>query len=52
MSRPILLSIVEIGGYPNFRPLYEQAGFEVLLETRMRKAMGTYGGVIAANPTL
>lgn len=39
MSRPLLLSIVEIGGYPNFRALYEQAGFEVITETRMRKAM-------------
>lgn len=41
MSRPVLLSIVEIGGYPNFRPLYEQAGYEVVVETRMRKAMST-----------
>jgi hypothetical protein len=28
-----------MGGYPNFTPLYENAGFEVLVETRMRKAM-------------
>ncbi len=41
MRKPSLLSIVEIGGYPNFRPLYEKAGFEVLVETRMRKAMAT-----------
>ncbi len=41
MSKPLLLSIVEIGGYPDFRPLYEKAGFEVLVETRMRKAMTT-----------
>ncbi len=41
MQKPRLLSIVEIGGYPDFRPLYEKAGFEVLLETRMRKAMAT-----------
>jgi hypothetical protein len=39
MAKPILLSVVEMGGYPNFKPLYEQAGFEVLVETRMRKAM-------------
>ncbi|MGI9320379.1 MAG: hypothetical protein ACR2O5_03115 [Thiogranum sp.] len=39
MSKPILLSVIEMGGYPNFKPLYEQAGFEVLVETRMRKAM-------------
>lgn len=25
-SNGILLSIVELGGYPNFAPLYEQAG--------------------------
>lgn len=41
MSRPILLSVIELGGYPDFRPLYEQAGYEVLTETRMRKAMST-----------
>ena len=34
-----LLSIIELGGYPNFRPLYESLGFEVLVETRMRKAI-------------
>jgi hypothetical protein len=41
MAKPVLLSIVEMGGYPNFRPVYEQAGFEVMVETRMRKAMST-----------
>lgn len=41
MSRPVLLSIVEIGGYPNFTPLYQRAGFDVMVETRMRKAMST-----------
>jgi hypothetical protein len=41
MPRPVLLSVIEIGGYPNFTPLYRQAGFEVLVETRMRKAMST-----------
>ena len=41
MSRPVLLSIVEMGGYPNFKPLYEAAGFQVMVETRMRKAMST-----------
>lgn len=40
MARPrLLLSIVELGGYPDFRPLYERAGFEVVVETSMRKAM-------------
>jgi len=41
MAKPLLLSVIEIGGYPNFRPLYEKAGFEVHVETRMRKAMST-----------
>ena len=39
MSRPILLAIIEIGGYPDFRAIYEQAGFEVCVESKMRKAM-------------
>jgi hypothetical protein len=39
MPRPLLLSVIEIGGYPNFTPLYKEAGFDVLVETRMRKAM-------------
>jgi len=39
MSRPLLLSIVELGGYPNFTPLYRDAGFDVLSERTMRKAL-------------
>jgi len=39
MSKQVLLCVIEMGGYPNFKPLYERAGFEVLVETRMRKAM-------------
>ena len=35
-----LLSIIELGGYPNFTPLYEDLGFEVEIATRMRKALG------------
>jgi hypothetical protein len=41
MTKPVLLSIIELGGYPNFRPVYERAGFDVVVETRMRKAMST-----------
>ena len=41
MAKPILLAVIEMGGYPNFKLLYERAGFEVLVETRMRKAMST-----------
>lgn len=36
----LLLSIIELGGYPNFTPLYETLGYEVEIATRMRKALG------------
>jgi hypothetical protein len=36
-----LLAIVEIGAYPNFAPLYEQAGCQVTVERSMRKALAT-----------
>ena len=36
----LLLSIVELGGYPDFAPLYRELGYEVAVETRMRKAIG------------
>jgi hypothetical protein len=36
----LLLSIIELGGYPNFAPLYRELGYEVVVETRMRKAIG------------
>lgn len=35
----LLLSIVELGGYPNFAPLYQRAGFQVVVEHNMRKAL-------------
>jgi hypothetical protein len=38
-SGKLLLSIVELGGYPNFTPLYRELGYEVVVETRMRKAI-------------
>jgi hypothetical protein len=34
-----LLAIIEIGAYPNFTPLYEQAGYTVTIERSMRKAL-------------
>lgn len=43
MSKPtdnLLLSIVELGGYPNFIPLYEEFGYVVAVEKSMRKAIG------------
>jgi DNA-binding NtrC family response regulator len=38
-ASPILLSIVELGGYPNFAPLYERLGCRVVVENSMRKAL-------------
>jgi hypothetical protein len=43
MSKPtdkLLLSIVELGGYPNFTPLYQELGYAVAVENSMRKAIG------------
>lgn len=37
--RPVLLAIVEVGGYPNFTPLYESLGYEVRMFNNMRKAL-------------
>ena len=36
---PVLLSIIELGGYPNFTPLYERLGCHVVVERSMRKAL-------------
>ncbi len=36
----LLLAIIELGGYPDYRSLYESLGYEVAIETRMRKAIG------------
>jgi hypothetical protein len=35
-----LLSLIEAGGYPDFRPLYEALGFEVAAEYSVRRAQG------------
>ena len=41
MSRPrSLLSITELGGYPNFTPLYETAGYAVTSMVSVRRALG------------
>ena len=40
MSNPILLSIVETRGHPDFCDLYEQLGFDHQWVTSMRKALG------------
>lgn len=35
----LLLSIVELGGYPDFQPLYREHGYRVVVEKSMRKAI-------------
>ncbi len=39
MRAGTLLSIVELGGYPNFSSLYRSAGYEVVTASSMRKAL-------------
>ncbi len=34
-----LLSIIEVGGYQNFMPLYESLGYTVEVQTTMRKVL-------------
>jgi len=38
-NRPVLLAIIEFGGYPDFTPLYEAAGFQVFQTDSVRKAV-------------
>ena len=38
MDTPILLSIVEMGGYPDFTPIYQAAGYRAEKVHSMRKA--------------
>jgi DNA-binding NtrC family response regulator len=38
-SKPTLLSITELGGYPDFTPLYRQAGYDVESVASVRKAL-------------
>ncbi|MGB3917790.1 MAG: hypothetical protein WBL07_10150 [Thiothrix litoralis] len=35
----LLLSVVELGGYPDFTPLYQRLGYNVARETSMRKVL-------------
>ena len=37
---PTLLSVTELGGYPNFAPLYESAGYAVTSVVSVRRALG------------
>ncbi|HEC18068.1 MAG TPA: hypothetical protein ENI97_01850 [Gammaproteobacteria bacterium] len=38
-TAPTLLSIIELGGYPDFTPLYQRCGFKVTTVTTPRKAI-------------
>jgi hypothetical protein len=38
-SNPVLLSIVELGGYPDFSRLYRANGYEVISTDSVRKAV-------------
>lgn len=42
---PTLLSIIELGGYPSFTPLYESAGYAVTTANSMRKAIAALKGM-------
>jgi len=38
-KKPLLLSIVEVGGYPDFSPLYQRLGYDIRVESSMRKVL-------------
>ena len=38
MNTPELLALVELGGYPNFMPLYKRHGYQVEMVNSVRKA--------------
>lgn len=48
-ARRRLLSIIELGGYGNFTPLYERAGYEVSTIVSMRKALAALKQSVAAS---
>lgn len=39
MARPLLLNVIELLGYPNLRPVFERAGYQVTAEFSVRKAI-------------
>lgn len=39
-NKPVLLSVIELGGYPNFTPIYEAAGYTVTTAVSVRRALG------------
>lgn len=38
-EKPVLLSIIELGGYPDFASLYESLGYQVVKTDSVRKAV-------------
>ena len=38
-SPPILLTVIELGGYPNFTPIYQAAGYRVESARSVRRAL-------------
>ena len=40
-DKKTLLAIIELGGYPNFTALYEEAGYKVITVNSVRKALAT-----------
>jgi len=38
-QKPVLLAITELGGYPDFSPLYESMGYQVVKADSIRKAV-------------
>jgi hypothetical protein len=38
-NKPVLLSVVELGGYADFTALYQECGFTVVKANTMRKAL-------------
>ena len=38
-SKPILISIIELGGYPDFSALYSNIGYEVITTDSVRKSV-------------
>lgn len=39
MNNKHLLAVIELGGYPDFRVLYEHYGYQVTIESSLRKAI-------------
>lgn len=40
-QQPLLLAVMELGGYPDFSPLYQRAGYRVTIERSVRRAISS-----------